>query len=42
MTDEEGFAKAQSKPFDIEEGERLYNKMLNEGIVEYRGQVKTI
>ena len=42
LTDEEGFAKAQSKPFDIEEGERLYNKILNEGIVEYKGQVKTI
>jgi hypothetical protein len=42
LTDEDGFAKAQSKPFDVEEGERLYKKMVNEGIVEYRGQVKTI
>jgi hypothetical protein len=42
LTDEDGFAKAQSKPFDVGEGERLYKKMLNEGITEYKGQVKTI
>jgi hypothetical protein len=42
LTDEEGFAKAQSKPMDIEEAEKLFNKMLQDGIEKYNGQVKTI
>lgn len=42
LTDEDGFAKAQSKPMDIKEAERLYNIMLQDGIEKYDGQVKTI
>ena len=42
LTDEDGYAKAQSKPLDIEEGERLFNKMLQDGIAQFNGQVKTI
>jgi hypothetical protein len=42
LTDEDGFAKAQSKPMGIEEGEKIFNKMLQEGIQNYDGQVKTI
>ncbi len=42
FTDEEGFAKAQSKPMDIEEGEKIYNKILNDGIDKFVGQIKTI
>jgi hypothetical protein len=42
LTDEDGFAKAQSKPMGVEEGEKIFNKMLHEGIENYDGQVKTI
>ncbi len=42
ITDEDGFAKAQSKPLKIEEGEKFFNKMLEDGIEKYDGQVKTI
>jgi hypothetical protein len=42
LTDEDGYAKAQSKPLDIEEGERLFNKMLQDRIAQFNGQVKTI
>jgi hypothetical protein len=42
LTDEDGFAKAQSKPMGIEEGEKIFNRMLQEGIENYDGQVKTI
>ncbi len=42
LTDEDGFAKAQSKPMNIEEGEKIFIKMLQEGIENYDGQVKTI
>jgi hypothetical protein len=42
FTDEEGFAKAQTKPMEIEEGEKLYNKIVEDGVKKYEGQVKTI
>ncbi|MEJ7642757.1 MAG: hypothetical protein WKF36_11295 [Candidatus Nitrosocosmicus sp.] len=42
ITDEDGFAKAQSKPLGIGEGEKLFDKMLQDGIEKYHGQVKTI
>lgn len=42
FTDEEGFAKAQSKPLSIEEGNKIYNKILEDGIEEYQGNIKTI
>src|SRR5215210_1132712 len=42
IADEDGFAKAQSKPMKIEEGEKLFSKMLEDGIEEYIGQIKTI
>jgi hypothetical protein len=42
LTDEDGFAKAQSKPMSIEEAEKVFNKILQDGIEEYDGQVKTI
>lgn len=42
FTDEEGFAKAQSKPLTLEEGLRIYDKILNDGIEEYQGDIKTI
>jgi hypothetical protein len=42
ITDEDGFAKAQSKPLGIEEGEKLFDKMLQDGIEKFQGQIKTI
>jgi hypothetical protein len=42
LTDEAGFAKAQSKPLTVEEGERIYAKILEDGIKEYSGDIKTI
>jgi hypothetical protein len=42
LTDETGFAKAQSKPLAIEEGNRIYAKILKDGIKEYLGDIKTI
>lgn len=42
LTDEEGFAKAQSKPLTIEEGIRTYNKILQDGIKAFAGEIKTI
>jgi hypothetical protein len=42
FTDEEGYAKAQSKPLNIEEGNKIYNQILLDGIEEYRGDIKTI
>ncbi|HXS60796.1 MAG TPA: hypothetical protein VN703_08305 [Candidatus Sulfopaludibacter sp.] len=42
LTDEEGFAKAQSKPLKIEEAEKLFDKMLQDGIENYKGPIKTI
>ncbi len=42
LTDEDGFAKAQSKPMSIEEAENIFNKILQDGIENYNGQIKTI
>ena len=42
LTDEDGFAKAQSKPMNIEEAENIFNKILQDGIEKYDGQIKTI
>ncbi len=42
ITDEDGFAKAQSKPMKNEEGEKIINKMLQDGIEKYNGLIKTI
>jgi hypothetical protein len=42
LTDEDGYAKAQSKTMSIEEAEKVFNKILQDGIEEYEGKVKTI
>jgi hypothetical protein len=42
LTDEDGFAKAQSKPLNIDVAEKFFNKMLEDGIEKYNGQIKTI
>ncbi len=42
LTDEDGFAKAQSKPLKVEDAEKFFQKMLNDGIELFSGQIKTI
>ncbi len=42
LTDESGFAKAQSKPLSIADGTNIYSKIIGDGIKEYTGVIKTI
>lgn len=42
FTDEEGYAKAQSKPLTTEEGMKIYKQILQDGIEEHKGDIKTI
>lgn len=42
LCDKDGYAKAQSKPLPKEKAEEAYKKMLNDGIAEFKGQIKTV
>jgi hypothetical protein len=42
ICDTEGFAKAQSKPMNLEEGKTIIEKMINDGISLYKGEIKTV
>ena len=42
ICDKDGFAKAQSKPMPIDQGEEIYKKMLTDGIQEFAGEIKTV
>jgi len=42
LCDNDGYAKAQSKPLPKEKAEEAYKKMLNDGIEEFKGQIKTV
>ena len=42
LFDNYGYAKAQSKPLPKEKAEEAYKKMLNDGIAEFKGQIKTV
>ena len=42
FTDEEGFAKAQSKQLPVAEGIKIYNQILQDGVKEFDGEIKTI
>jgi hypothetical protein len=42
LCDKDGYAKAQSKPLPKEKAEEAYTKMLNDGIPEFKGQIKTV
>ena len=42
LCDNDGYAKAQSKPLPKEKAEEAYKKMLNDGIPEFKGQIKTV
>ena len=42
LCDNDGYAKAQSKPLPKEKAEEAYKKMLDDGIPEFKGQIKTV
>lgn len=42
ICDREGYAKAQSKPLPIQQGEELFRKMVSDGMLEYTGEIKTV
>jgi hypothetical protein len=42
ICDKDGYAKAQSKPLPIQQGEEVYRKMIKDGIPEYTGVIKTV
>ena len=42
LTDEEGFAKAQTKPMTIPEGDKILEKISSDGLRRFDGELKTI
>lgn len=42
ICDEEGYAKAQSRPLPIEKGKEIFNKMISDGMFEFNGEIKTV
>jgi hypothetical protein len=42
LTDEEGFAKAQTKPMSIPEGDKILEKITSDGLKRFDGKLKTI
>ena len=42
ICDNSGYAKAQSKPMPIEQGEVIFKKMVADGMPEFIGQIKTV
>jgi hypothetical protein len=42
ICDKDGYAKAQSKPITIQQGEEIYQKMIKDGISEFIGSIKTV
>lgn len=42
LTDEEGYAKAQTKPVSIIEGEKILKKISSDGMKLLEGELKTI
>src|SRR5918994_1836902 len=42
LCDNEGYAKAQSKPLPIKQGEEIFKTATNDGISEFSGIIKTV
>jgi len=42
LCDNEGYAKAQSKPLPKQQAEEILKTMINDGISEFRGIIKTV
>lgn len=42
ICDNDGYAKAQSKPLTLEEGQKIVQRMLQDGLEEFNGAIKTV
>jgi hypothetical protein len=42
ICDKDGYAKAQSKPLPLAQGDEAFKKMLADGIPEFSGDIKTV
>jgi hypothetical protein len=42
ICDKDGYAKAQSKPFSLQKGEEIYKNMIEDGLQEFKGNIKTV
>jgi hypothetical protein len=42
ICDKDGYAKAQSRPIPIGNGDEIFKKMLADGIPEFAGEIKTV
>jgi hypothetical protein len=42
LCDSDGYAKAQSRPLPKEKAIEAYWKMIDDGIQEFQGQIKTV
>ncbi len=42
ICDEGGYAKAQSKPLPIQQGEEILKTIINDRIPEFKGTIKTV
>ena len=42
ICDNDGYAKAQSRPMPMEKAEEAFKKMLAEGMQEFSGKIKTV
>jgi hypothetical protein len=42
ICDNDGYAKAQSKPIPAEQGEEIFKRMLADGLKEFAGSIKTV
>jgi hypothetical protein len=42
ICDKDGYAKAQSRPMPLEQGEEAFKRMLVDGMREFTGQIKTV
>lgn len=42
ICDSDGYAKAQSKPLSSVEGSKIFQQMLQDGLEEFKGTIKTV
>jgi hypothetical protein len=42
ICDKDGYAKAQSRPVPMEQGEEAFKRMLADGMQEFTGEIKTV
>ena len=42
ICDNDGYAKAQSRPMPMEQGEEAFKRMLADGMQEFTGEIKTV